>query len=80
MIKAKLVKRATADGMIVIKEEIPLGKEYLVEEPEYDTLTLWNIHYKQKHTKRVIMIENQWFPTELLEIEEAKEDLETVNP
>lgn len=68
-VTAKLVKRTTDDGLVEVKDDVPLGREYQVDLDSIEILTLINKLKNKEHTKEVIWADNsRWIPTELLSI------------
>ncbi len=68
MIKVRLIKRATDDGLVEVNDDVPLGKEYLADWDTRKMETGYNIPYGQFWKRELVWIDNTWFPTELLEV------------
>lgn len=71
--RARLVKRCTADGLVRVRDEVPLGKTYLVQIQTEEEVVMLNTERGVLHTKRIICEADtgQWLPVELLEIERS---------
>lgn len=70
-VKATLVKRMTDDGLVEVQDDLPLGREYLVDAESRRTFAMFNTVKKVRHEKEhVLVAEGGWFVTELLEIPE----------
>jgi hypothetical protein len=82
-VTATLIRHSTCDGLVTMREHIPLGKQY---EVDLDRIEIQEFHITDprvdpakhpKHTKEIIWCKpeiengvelNQWFCTELLHI------------
>lgn len=67
--RMKLVKRITDDGLLEMEDDVPLGKEYIVDT---DTMREATLQYLPSHKihKKMIVTEVQtgtWLAMELLE-------------
>lgn len=72
---ARLVKRCTADGLVSARDEVPLGKMYLVQLETEEEVELLNTTHGVLHKKRIIFEAGtgQWLPVEMLEIERSQD-------
>jgi len=68
IVKAKLIKRKTDDGLIELEDHVPLGKVYEVDLSTRAIRRGKNIEKSVFWEREIILTEGQWFPTELLEI------------
>jgi hypothetical protein len=70
IVKAKLIKLITDDGLFSLEDGIPLGKEYLVD---YDSMHIAqgrNVEKNVDWEKMIICdVFGGWMPIELLEIQ-----------
>lgn len=82
-VTATLIRHSTSDGLVTMRDEIPIGKQYEVDldsieikEFQIDDPRI-NVSKHQKHSKEIIWCKpeiengvtiNQFFPTELLHI------------
>lgn len=68
IVKAKLKKRATEDGLIEFQNNVPLGKEYIVDADTIEEVGMFNYEKKVEHRKVIIREypSRQWLPMELL--------------
>jgi len=71
VVKAKLIKRCTDDGLFEIEEDVPVGKEYLVD---LDTMQMAQGHnyVKKVNWYKLIIFDvfGGWLPRELLQMSE----------
>ena len=72
-IKAKLVKKETSDGLFVVRDNVEVGKIYLIDLRTKRTLKFFNTVYGVTHTKEVVDVKDdllniRFFPMELLEV------------
>ena len=71
IVRARLIKRKTDDGLMEVSDDIPLGQEYYVD---YNTIQMVDCVYiatGQKHEKEMVQVYPhgyKWLPTELLEM------------
>lgn len=65
--KYKLIKHATADGLVSIEDHVQLGKVYHGDPATIREATGYNIVHGRRWKREVIDIDGHWFPTELLE-------------
>ena len=66
---AILIKLKSDDGLIEARGNIQLGKKYLVDINSKCELRLYNMEFKEEHTKEVLTTsEGGWVPTELIKI------------
>ena len=74
IIKGKLIKRISDDGLIDVQDHVPLGKEYFIDSDTIRTYTLMNARLNKIHKKQlgVDIIEDDLFPIELLEFEHER--------
>ena len=72
IVKAKLIKRTTDDGLFEIEDDIPIGKQYLVDLDSMEKCFGRNT-VKGVNWEKVIIYDvfGGWMPTELLEFMEA---------
>lgn len=71
IVKATLVKRKTDDGLWEVNDDVPIGKEYLVNPNWIRKITAYNLLKRVYHKRDMILCDNdEWFPVELLKIEE----------
>lgn len=70
IVKAKLKKLKTDDGMVEILPDIPLGKIYFIDLDSKRILRAYNIEFHQMHSKESVqdVSSGGWLPMELLEI------------
>lgn len=70
IVKAKLVKLVTDDGLVCVHDNVPIGKEYLID---YDTMHVAQGHNTEKNVdwEKIIVFDllGGWLPIELLEIQ-----------
>ena len=67
--KAILIKRVTDDGLLELKEHLKIGIEYEVDIDTIETAGGFNMVKKKFWTREVVFTtDQQWMPTELLEI------------
>ena len=77
LIKAKLVKHYTGDGLAGVRETSPLGKEYTVDLESVSTQSLFNKPHNKFHDKELVSTYNDDgeytgdLPVELLEFQGA---------
>lgn len=78
LVKARLIKLATSDGLIEFWEETPLGKVYIVDadSDSGEEIEMYNVDKDIYHKQRVISTVDPitqkitgWLPVECLEIE-----------
>jgi hypothetical protein len=74
LVTAKLIKRATEDGLIVVDDHVPVGKEYTIDLDSMAVHQMWNYEKEQGHSKEIVAIVEDgkragWVPTEILEFE-----------
>jgi hypothetical protein len=71
-VEATLIKAKTDDGLWEMKDEIPLGKEYLVDPESIMVLEAIHIPTGQKHARHMIRCDNRaWMPFEMISIKES---------
>jgi len=72
IVTAKLIKHKTDDGLVEMKDDIPLGKIYEVDLNSIQTGHGFNMVKRIKWEREVIYAKDGnewlWFPTELLDI------------
>lgn len=69
LVKAKLIKRKTDDGLFEIEDYVQLGKEYMVDVDSLFRGTGVHVPTGTVWEREVVFMENgEWFPLELLEI------------
>lgn len=78
IVKAKLVKRCTDDGLCDVQDHIEIGKIYHVDLRTVRTQRMKNVAKGVWHTKTIIDVVNPtthvregWFAYELLQIAES---------
>ena len=71
IVKAKLIKRKTDDGLVEVHDHVPLGRIYQVDLSTRKMSRGMNLNTGQIWERETVLIEGLWFPTELLEIEEV---------
>lgn len=76
LVKAKLIKLTTSDGLLDFWEETPLGKVYIVDADSGEEVEMYNVDKNIYHKQRVISTVDPvtrkttgWLPVECLEIE-----------
>lgn len=71
LVKAKLIKHTTADELASFLDNIPLGKEYVIDLDTKREATLWNTEKQKEHIKTLVNEAETglWMFFELLEIE-----------
>lgn len=68
-VTATLIKRATEDGMVELKDDVPIGKTYEVDLDTISTYVIYNTVRAEHHMKEVIWTrDGGWFATEMLDI------------
>jgi hypothetical protein len=68
--RARLIKRVTDDGMFKVFEDVPIGREYVIDLDSLRSARFYNINKEQFHTKDIVNTQEGGFlPMELLEIE-----------
>lgn len=68
LVRAKLIKLATAAGLVEVEDDIPLGKAYLVDIDSIKREHYYNLEKGREHWKEVIITDSgKWLPVELLE-------------
>ena len=71
--RAKLVKRATEDGLFELHGHLKIGIEYEVDISTIQMANGYNTVMDMNWIKEIIyMTDGQWMPTELLEWEKEK--------
>lgn len=71
--RARLVKRSTEDGLVEIRDHVPLGKIYRVVIETRRTVTLYNSVRRVRHKKEIIdEVSGRWLPVECLRIEQER--------
>lgn len=70
LVKAKLIKHVTNDGLMEMKNDIPLGKIYNVDSDTLRNVRAYNVEKRKHHIKMMVMDvnNNAFLPMELLEI------------
>jgi hypothetical protein len=74
IVKAKLIKRMTADGLTELHDHIPLGKEYNVDLSTRHLSAGINFVKGKRWVREIINTIGDdvgWLPTELLEIDDV---------
>lgn len=68
--KATLIKRKTNDGFWEVEDNVPIGKEYMVDRKSIKVVKAYNIPSNVFHKAMVIKCsEGVLFPLELLKLE-----------
>jgi len=76
--QARLIKRVTDDGLLAVKDHVPLGQPYTVDLDSRRQVDLFNVEFKRFHQKDVVTVlapvrpfahHAVWMPTDLLAIE-----------
>jgi len=68
---AKLIKLKTDDGLMEMNDDIPLGKNYVVDTDTKRIVRGFNLEYGKEWEREIIFTPSDGFlPTELLEIPE----------
>lgn len=70
LVTAKLIKRKTDDEMMEIGDNVSLGKIYKVDLSTKQMVKGYNWEKGKIWEREMIRADGDWFPTELLEIEE----------
>jgi len=68
IVKAKLKAHATADGLVEFNDDVPLGKEYIVDADTITEMGMFNTEKNVEHTKVIVREypSGMWMPMELL--------------
>lgn len=67
--RAKLVKHATADGLIEMEDSVPLGKEYVVDLDTRAPKAMFHLVQQIHHEREMVAaVDGGWLPTELLDL------------
>lgn len=66
--KAVLVKRDTDDGLMGMRDDVPLGRTYEVDPSTEMYMRCFHTPTGQWHTKRMVRVEggDEWLPVDLL--------------
>lgn len=73
--KAILIKRKTDDGLFEIQDDVPLGREYLVNLDTRISGDGINTETGEFWRREIIfMVDGEWFPTEMLDIREEEDE------
>lgn len=72
-VKAKLVKKETSDGLFVVRDNVEVGKVYLIDPKTKRKVKFFNTVYGVNHEKEVVDVQDdllniRFFPMELLEV------------
>lgn len=86
--KAKLIRTTTLDGWDVLREGVPLGREYLVDLDSIKTLGHADPDHLVPVMRKFILVYNDegeppplgWFPLEMLEVLDDAVRLPEVTP
>lgn len=81
LLQAKLIKRKTADGLMEIEDDIPLGKIYYVDIDSIRKAKYLNVHKDTYHYKEVIDTQDESgrmlpLPLECLQVIYEKSNLQ----
>jgi len=72
IVAAKLIKHKTEDGLVEMKDTIPLDKTYEVDLNSIREAQGYNMKHSVRWEREVIDVKDgnrwEWFPTELLDI------------
>ena len=69
LVKARLVKIRTDDGLVEFHESTPIGKEYTVDLDSVRTRRMWNTDHDCEHEKVIVSaVGGRWLPLECLEL------------
>lgn len=70
IVKARLVKRATADGLLEFMPQVPIGKIYEIDIKSRRLTDMFNIEQGLRHSKEVVNEAHGggWLCMELLEV------------
>ncbi len=71
MTLARLVKKATADGLYEFNDDVPVGRLYNVDVQHPMTAELFNVDKHVRHTKVLVkdLAQPGWLPLECLAVE-----------
>lgn len=70
---ATLIKTMTNDGLFEIWEDIPIGKEYIVDLNSIEIAEGYNVKFNTTWKKEIIYTyDGEWMPTELLSFPREK--------
>jgi len=70
IVTAKLIKRKTNDGLMEVQDSVPTGRIYKVNLKTKKMQKGMNLDTGKIWDREMVIVEGQWFPTELLEIED----------
>ena len=70
IVKAKLIKHKTDDGLMEMQEDIPLGKIYLIDSDSLQNVQAYNMEKHVRHEKMMVndITNDAYLPMELLEL------------
>jgi hypothetical protein len=72
LVKATLVKRTTAEGLVEFQADVPIGKVYLIDPTTQRVETMLNVEKGCFHKKEVVSDRHgAWLPVECLQMEAA---------
>ena len=71
MTLARLIKRATDDGLYEFHDDVPLGRVYDVDLVHARIVPLFNVAKQVAHEKVLVvdLVRGGWLPLECLEVE-----------
>lgn len=68
--KATLVARSTADGLVEVNDDVPIGRVYEVMPGSETEVTMVHKPTGKVHTKVMVQdVEGGWLPVEMLRLE-----------
>lgn len=69
LVKARLAKLATDDGLVEFKDGVELGREYLIDLDSKQRCWMRNFDRNVRHEKELVYADNgRWLPFECLEL------------
>ena len=72
LLRMRTTKATTSDGLCSLNEDVPIGREYLIDVASRRTTTMWNVAHNRLHEKVIVNVVDGdgrmvgWFPLELL--------------